>query len=52
MTYKWCRKGKNQDVSKGRTDYFGNGYRIATISKMFLTVIGIFMQSLKSTGQF
>ena len=31
---------------------FGNNYRVATLSKLYLTVIGINMQSLKSIEQF
>ena len=30
----------------------GNGYRIAALSKSYVTVIGISKQSLKSIGQF
>ena len=31
---------------------FGQNYRVATLSKMYLTVLGIIIQSLKSIGQF
>ena len=30
----------------------GNGYRVATLSKSYLTTTGITMQSLESIGQF
>ena len=30
----------------------GNDYGVATLSKLYLTVIGIIMQSMKSIGQF
>ena len=30
----------------------GNAYRVATLSKLYLTTTGITMQSLKSIGQF
>ena len=30
----------------------GNGYRVPTLSKLYLTVIGMIMQSMKSIGQF
>ena len=32
--------------------HFGNDYRVATLSKSYLTTKGITMQSLKSIGQF
>ena len=32
--------------------FSGNDYRVAALSKLYLTVIGINMQSLKSIGQF
>ena len=30
----------------------GNDYRVATLSKLYLTTIGIIMQNLESIGQF
>ena len=31
---------------------FGNDYRVATLSRASITVMGIIMQSLNSVGQF
>ena len=35
----------------GRMDLFGHNYRVTALS-LYLTVIGIIIQSLKSIGQF
>ncbi len=40
---------KNQHVLNGLSV---NDYRVAALSKSYLTVTGIIMQSLKSIGQF
>ena len=43
------KKVQNQLVLDGRS---GNNYRVATLSKSYLTVKRITMQNLKSIGQF
>ena len=45
-----CQKSKKSACFKWTYRLSGNDYRVATISKLYLTVIGI-MQSLKSRGQ-
>ena len=41
------------ECSKWKYGNFNNNYRVATLSKSYLTIIGIdIMQSLKSLGQF
>ena len=45
--------GKNQQVLNGRTDFLvGNDFRIATLHKSYITVVGIIGQSLESIGHF
>ena len=53
ISYNKCCQNifKKQLVLNGRAD-FANDYRVATISKLYLIVIGIIMQSLKLIGQF
>ncbi len=45
------KKVKNQHVLNRRTDFLET-IRIATLPKSYFIVIGITMESLKSTGQF
>ena len=43
----WSKK-----IIKWTCGLAGNDYRVAALSKSYLTVIGIGMQSLKSIGKF
>ena len=51
-------KSQSKIVSKKSTclkwtyGHFGDDYRVAMLSKSYLTTTGIIMQSLKSIGQF
>ena len=42
---------KNQHVLSRLTEISGNNYRVVTLSKLYQTIIGIIIQSLKSIGQ-
>ncbi len=43
-----CKNVNNQLVQNGRTDFFCHNCRIATLSKLYITVSGIIILSLKS----
>ena len=47
-----CSKSKKSTCLKRTYGHFGNDYRVATLSKSYLTIKGITMQNLKSIGQF
>ncbi len=47
-----AKKVKKTACFKWAVGLFHNDYRVAALSKAYLTVIGIIMQSLKLIGQF
>ena len=49
---KLFKKVKKSTCLKWTYGHFGNDYRVATLSKSYLTTKGITMQNLKSKGQF
>ena len=48
----FVKKVKNQHVFNWTYGHSGNDYKVAALSKLYLTVIGIIIQNLKSIGQF
>ena len=44
------KKVKNKHVLNRRTDFISDDYRVATLSKLYPTVIGIILHSYKSMG--
>ncbi len=52
ITHFVVEKVKNLHVFNGPNRLLGNAYRVATLSKLYLTYIGIIIQSFKLTVQF
>ena len=48
----FVKKVKKSTCLKWTYGNFGNDYRVATLSKSYLTISGITTQNLKSIGQF